>query len=63
LEAMMREMLRDLFARTLGDFLRSEADNIANGTSEQNLCGRLAIILERHAIEAGLTDYRADTEY
>ena len=33
------------------------------GTSERNLCARLACILERTAHEVGFNDYTADVEY
>jgi hypothetical protein len=59
----LRDTLREIFDCTLDEFLRDEASNISNGVSEQNLCGRLAMILERNAHAAGLWLYRADAEY
>lgn len=59
----MEEQLRELFALTLTEFLAEEADSIDSDCSEQMLCGRLAMILQRRASAAGLDDYKADTEY
>jgi hypothetical protein len=59
----MIDQLRSLFCSAIGEFLREETDNILNGTSERNLCGRLAPILERLAIANGFTTYQADVEY
>jgi len=55
--------LQDLFWASFNQFVEHESDNVLKGTSEQNLCGRLALILERGAHEAGFEQYRADVEY
>jgi hypothetical protein len=57
------DRLAPLFWGAFGDFLQEERDNILNGVSEQNLCGRLAIFLEGHRRDHGLTHYVVDTEY
>ena len=44
-------------------FFEREVDNILDGTSERNLCGRLAIYLEFLLEKHGLTEYFADPEY
>lgn len=59
----MQTELRDLFSETLAEFLAEEADSIASDCSEQMLCGRLAMVLQRRALEAGFAGYKADTEY
>lgn len=52
-----------LVTRVLDDFFREEAENIALGTNERNLCGRLAIHLTNVLPGFGLERYYADTEY
>ena len=37
--------MKQILDRALATFFRVEADNIALGTNERNLCGRLAIHL------------------
>src|SRR5689334_460709 len=59
----MTEQLREIFWQAFGEFVESEADNILNGTSEQNLCGRRAPAIERLAHDEGFDQYRADVEY
>lgn len=59
----MLERLQQIFFAAFELFLVEEADNILRGTSERNLCGRLAFLLEREARAAGLNRYRADVEY
>lgn len=58
-----RGAMRRLFFAAFEDFCADESANIRNGTSERNLCQRLALPLERHAAAAGLRRYRADCEY
>ncbi len=55
--------LRRLFFEALDIFAIEESKNILSGTSERNLCGRLAPILERQCRNAGLHGYKADPEY
>lgn len=55
--------LPGLFEKALERFAADEADLIYAGVSERSLCARLAIALEGHAHDLGLTDYRADVEY
>lgn len=52
-----------MFARALERFLNTERENILRGTSEPNLCGRLAMALEDERIREGLKEYVVDTEY
>ena len=52
-----------LIERSLDEFFSVEAENIALGTNERNLCGRLAIHLTTLLPEFGLQNYYADTEY
>lgn len=57
------DKLSNLFWGAFEQFLREEAGNIANGTSEQNLCGRLAMLLDGQRRDAGIQGYVVDTEY
>jgi hypothetical protein len=59
----MQDELGELFEKAFGLFLEKERANIVRGTSERNLCCRLAIVLERLKDEYGLAAYYADTEY
>ena len=59
----MQDRLRDLFAGALTEFLAEEGESIESDCSEQMLCGRLAMILQRCALDAGFAGYKADTEY
>jgi hypothetical protein len=47
----------------LEDFFANEAENIAFGTHEQNLCARLGLALRDLLPEYGLEDYYVDAEY
>jgi len=55
--------LVELFWAAFERFLSDERDNILNGSSEQNLCGRLALAMERCREERGINGYFVDTEY
>lgn len=55
--------LSDLFWSAFKQFLGDEAKNIANGTSEQNLCGRLAMLLDGQRRDTGIQGYFVDVEY
>ena len=57
------DILSRVFWAAFEQFLREETGNIANGTSEQNLCGRLAMYLEGQRRDAGIEGYFVDTEY
>jgi len=59
----MRNLLKDIFLQSFRMFLENEKENILMGTSERNLCARLACVLERVAHDNGLTEYFADVEY
>lgn len=59
----MEKALREVFFRSFEKFLAEEADNILHGTSERNLCARLAPTLETSAHGAGFNGYYADVEY
>lgn len=52
-----------LFEEALSEFLQSESENICLGTSERNLCGRLAIALNSHLGAYDFDRYYVDTEY
>jgi len=60
---VMHQKLQSIFINAFSLFLEKENDNILMGTSERNLCARLACILETTTHAAGLTDYIADVEY
>ncbi len=62
-EDLMRENLKELFNESIAIFFDAESKNIAGGTSEQNLCCRLAMIMENKMKEKGIQGYYADTEY
>lgn len=55
--------LRAYFHACFEEFLQVERDNILHGTSERNLCGRLAMVLESRKAEFAVEGYFADTEY
>jgi len=55
--------VEQLLDKALEVFFRAESDNIALGTNERNLCGRLAIHLNNLLPEFALERYYADTEY
>lgn len=57
------EFLDSIFECALSDFFKAELSSILDDVAERNLCGRLAIHLERHMAEKGLSGYYADTEY
>ncbi len=57
------DKLAPVFWTAFERFVAEEADNILNGTSEQNLCGRLAMLLDEQRRDAELQDYVVDTEY
>lgn len=59
----MRAQLEKMFASAFNQFLGTERDNILKGTSEPNLCGRLAMALEVERTKARLSGYVVDTEY
>tara|TARA_R110000744_G_scaffold71323_2_gene143678 strand:+ start:2326 stop:2898 length:573 start_codon:yes stop_codon:yes gene_type:complete len=56
-------ILRNIFSKALESFLSSESQNIVNGTSERNLCARLAMFLEAGAASSNVIGYYADAEY
>ena len=59
----MEDELRDVFFKSFDKFLAKEVNNILHGTSERNLCARLAPLLEAEALEDGFKGYYADVEY
>jgi hypothetical protein len=59
----MTEQLREVFFHSFFAFLTKETKNILDGTSERNLCSRLAMDLERTAHGYGYDAYYADPEY
>jgi hypothetical protein len=52
-----------LFHEAFATFLNEERENILSGTAEQNLCGRLALCMERRREARGIKGYFLDTEY
>ncbi len=59
----MDDQINEIFSEAFNHFLSQERSNILNGVAERNLCGRLAIYLERVKDNAGLSAYYSDTEY
>lgn len=56
--------LKKLFDESLSNFFPREIENILSGVSERNLCGRLAIYVDRLLPKYLLKDYYvADPEY
>lgn len=55
--------LLEIYTKAIESFLQMEAATILDDVSERNLCGRLAIQLEREIEARGLEGYFADTEY
>ncbi len=47
----------------LEQFLNEEVRNIESGISEQNLCGRLMLIMHSHLSSYNLSNYYVDNEY
>jgi hypothetical protein len=54
--------MRGIFQRSFKKFLIRERTNIANGVSERDLCGRLAMYLEEEKVQAGLVGYYVDAD-
>lgn len=59
----MENVIRDVFFKSFEIFLEREVENILNGTSERNLCARLAPLMEAEAHKSGFNGYFADVEY
>ncbi|TKG87406.1 hypothetical protein EYV94_28330 [Puteibacter caeruleilacunae] len=59
----MKEHLHKIFELAIDTFFEEELENILNNTNERNLCGRLAIYLEKIAKEHKVDGYYADPEY
>jgi hypothetical protein len=57
------KILKSAFSKALEKFLLSESRNIESGTSERNLCARLAMHMEAEATSSNITGYYADVEY
>lgn len=57
------DSLGKMYSDAIESFLKMEAETILDDVSERNLCGRLAIQLEREIQARGLEGYVADTEY
>lgn len=55
--------LEQIYSSAIESFLKVETATILDDVSERNLCGRLAIQLEREIQARGLEAYFADTEY
>jgi hypothetical protein len=55
--------MRELFYRSLAEFLAGERNNILNDVSERNLCQRLGFYLEDERKAVGLDGYFVDAEY
>ena len=55
--------LEAIFKEAFDNFLKYECKNISSGVSERNLCGRLALYLEKSKSSFGFGAYHADVEY
>jgi hypothetical protein len=55
--------LKNILQKALNDFFTREVDAMLARVNERNNCGRLAIYLQQHATDAGLSTYYADPEY
>lgn len=63
MQKIQTETLKNAFSKALEEFLLSESENIESGTSERNLCARLAMYMEVEATSSDITGYYADVEY
>lgn len=61
--AVQADRAKKLLDRAFAAFLAADVANILSGVSERNLCGRLALAMERELPGLGLEGYHADTEY
>lgn len=52
-----------VFEKAFAEFLNIEKDNITNGVSERNLCGRLSMYIQKFLNEKELNNYFVDPEY
>lgn len=59
----MRNVLEKFFDQSFADFMSFDLDNVCNGVSERNLCGRLSYHMQLHANAVGLDRYFCDVEY
>lgn len=59
----MKNLLDKIFKDSTDKFLAEEAENIINGVTERNLCGRLAIYLTDKLRKNKILNYYADTKY
>lgn len=59
----MKDQLLELFNSVNKTFLRLESENIRNGVSERNLCGRFAIYLQNAVSSTEFSNYFVDIEY
>lgn len=57
------KLVEDILHKSLDEFFTREVDSILTTVNERNNCGRLAIYLEHHTKNAGLSEYYADPEY
>ena len=58
-----QDLIREVFEKSINLFLQHEVQEILEGVNELNNCGRLSIYLQQVALEHGLANYFADTEY
>jgi hypothetical protein len=59
----MEKVLNAIFIEANNQFLKREVDNILNGISERNLCGRLSHYVELLLAKNKIKGYFADPEY
>jgi hypothetical protein len=59
----VRERAEALFFAALESLMSTEGEHVLSGISEQNVCGRLAMCLDRLRTDFGFADYVVDTEY
>lgn len=59
----MEKALIQIFNAANRTFLIEEVDNIQNGVSERNLCGRLAMYLRDIIRDSDFAEYHVDPEY
>ena len=62
-ELIAIDVLDAIFDVSFTRFLAEERENILKGVSEQNLCMRLALCIEREREARGIAGYFVETEY
>lgn len=57
------DLIRQVFEQSMDLFFQHETQEVLEGVSERNNCGRLSIYMQQVAQERALTGYFADPEY